>query len=275
MRELLAIGKRALARASRDHVTSFAAALAYYAFLAIPSALLIAVGILGLVVNPRDVAALVDRLGTIVPAEAQTLLQGSLERLTQRPATGIALVAVGAVLAVWSLGGAMQNLMWALNAVHERDETRGFVRRRMTAFAMVFFALVAFALVFCVLVLGPPLSGWVGSATGQTTVVRAVWWVAEWPLLAVALLVCFAAVLDLGPDVERPRRRLVTPGAVTAVVAWLVASGLFALYVGKFGSYNKTWGTLSAVVVMLTWLWLGAVALLLGAEIDVEAERDG
>ena len=138
---------------------------------------------------------------------------------------------------------------------------------------MVFVALVAFALVFGVLVLGPPLSGWLGSATGERTVVRAVWWVVEWPLLAGALLVCFAGMLDLGPDVERPRRRLVTPGAVTAVVAWLAASGLFALYVGEFGSYNKTWGTLSAVVVMLTWLWLGAVALLLGAEIDVEVER--
>jgi membrane protein len=103
--------------------------------------------------------------------------------------------------------------------------------------------------------------------------VKTVWWAAEWPLLLVALLLIFAAVLYLGPNVEHPRWRFLSFGAIVAVLVWLGASGLFAFYVSEFGSYNKTWGTLSAVVILLTWLWLSAVTLLFGAEIDAEAER--
>ena len=270
----VALARRALRRASDDHVTGFAAALAYYAFLAIPSALLIAAGVFGLVASPGDVQSVVDRLGRIVPAEVQTLLHGSLDRLTREHQTGITLIVVGAVLAVWSLTGAMQSLMWALNVAEGREETRGFVRRRAVALAMTVVAFVAFALLFCVLVLGPPLSSWAGSASGEPGLVHAAWWVAEWPLLAGVLLLGFGALLALGPDAGRRPWRVVSPGAVTAVAIWLAASGLFAFYVSRFGSYDKAWGTLSAVVVMLTWLWLGAVALLVGAELDAELERE-
>jgi membrane protein len=272
-RDYLAILKRSLKEASDDHITNLAAALAYYAFLAIPSALLIALGLFGLLASPHDVATLIDKLGTVVPGQAKDLLSGSLTRMTQKQATGARILGVGGLLALWSLGGAMQNLMWALNAAYDREETRGFVRRRLTAFAMLFFALLGFALLFGVLVLGPQLSHWIGNAVGAASLVKIVWWVAEWPLLAIGLLVCFAGVLFLGPNIEHPRWRFLSFGSLIAIVIWLAASGAFAFYVSKFGSYNKTWGTLSAVVIMLTWLWLSACALLLGAEINAEAER--
>src|SRR5262249_53048653 len=259
-RDYLAVGKRALRKASDDHVTNFAAALAYYAFLAIPSALLVAVGVFGLVASPDDVSPVVDRLGGIIPAQAQSLLRGSLQRVIARDGTGLALVGVGGLLAIWSLSGAMQNLTWALNAAYEETETRGFVRRRLAAFAMAGLTLVAFALVFGLLVLGPHLSRWVGSATGGSGVGLPVWWVAEWPLLVFVLLGCYAGLLALGPDVGPRRGRLVSLGAATAVALWLGGSGVFAVYVSRFGSYDKAWGTLSAVVVMLTWVWLGRVA---------------
>ena len=163
--------------------------------------------------------------------------------------------------------------MWALNIAYGREETRGFVTRRLTSFTMVFFALLGFALTFGVLVLGPHLSTWIGNAIGSKTVVKVVWWVAEWPLLVGGLLVSFAGILYLGPNVKQPRWRFLTFGSVLAVVLWLLASGAFAFYVSRFGSYNKAWGTLSAVVVMLTWLWLSGIALLLGAEVNAEAER--
>jgi membrane protein len=175
------------------------------------------------------VATVVDRLGAIIPGQAQSLLRGSLDRVVARDRTGLALVGVGGLLAIWSLGGAMQNLTWALNAAYEETETRGFVRRRLAAFAMTGLALVAFALVFGLLVLGPHLSRWVGSATGEAGVVHAVWWAAEWPLLVLVLLACFAGLLALGPDVESCRRRVVSLGAATAVALWLGGSGLFAL----------------------------------------------
>ena len=272
-RDYLAILKRALKEANRDHITNLAAALAYYAFLAIPSALLLAAGVFSLLAGPHAVTTIVDKLGTIIPGQAQTLLSGSLKRMTQHQATGAVVAGIGGALALWSLGGAMQNLMWALNIAYDREETRGFVRRRLAAFAMVFFALLGFALAFGVLVLGPHLSTWIGNAIGAKTVVKIVWWVAEWPLLVGGLLVSFAGILHLGPNVKHPRWKFLSFGSVLAVVIWLVASGAFAFYVSRFGSYNKAWGTLSAVVVMLTWLWLSGLALLLGAEVNAEAER--
>jgi membrane protein len=193
--------------------------------------------------------------------------------MTQRQSTGATILGVGGLLAVWSLGGAMQNLQWALNVAYDRRETRGFLRRRGAAFAMLLFTLFGFALMFGVLVLGPHLSRWVGEAIGAESVVKVVWWAAEWPLLVAGLLVSFAGVLYLGPNVEHPRWRFLSFGSVVAIVIWLAASGAFAFYVSKFGSYNKTWGTLSAVVIMLTWLWLTALALLFGAEVNAEAER--
>ncbi|MFL5936693.1 MAG: YihY/virulence factor BrkB family protein [Gaiellaceae bacterium] len=272
-RDYLAILKRAFKRANEDHITNLAAALAYYAFLAIPSALLIAIGLFGIFASPQDVSTLVDKLGTIMPAQATSLIHDSLTQMTQRDAGGAVLLGLGGLLAVWSLGGAMQNVMWALNAAYKREETRGFVKRRLTAWAMLAFALLGFALAFGLLVLGPVLSTWIGNTIGQPGLVKAVWWIAQWPILVGGLLLAFAGILFLGPNVEHPRWKFLSFGAVLAVVLWLLASGAFALYVSMFGSYNKAWGSLSAVVILMTWFWLSGVALLLGAEINAEAER--
>jgi membrane protein len=267
-----------LVRAGReslhDHITNLAAALAYYAFLAIPSLLLVAVGVFSLVGDADAVASIVSRLEGVVPSEAVTLVEESLERVTaQQASAGIGMAVVGGVLALWSLTGAMETLMWSLNVAYDREETRGFVKRRLTALAMVVLMLVAFALCFGLLVLGPHLSGWIGSAVGLEAFVQWLWWTAQWPVLVVGLLLAFAAILYLGPNVEHPRWRFLSFGTCFAVVVWLLASGGFAVFVSQLGTYEKTWGTLAAVIVMLTWLWLSALALLFGAEINAEAER--
>jgi membrane protein len=272
-RDYVAIVRRAVKRFNDDHMTNIAAALAYYAFLSIPSVLLIAAGLFGLLAGPHAVTTLIDKLHGILPGQATSLLEGSLRNLTNHQGTGITVLSIGGVLAFWSLTGAMQNLMWAFNIAFDRDEGRGFVRRRITALWMVLFWLLGFALAIGVLVLGPHLSTWIGDAIGAKTVTKIVWYIAEWPLLVVGLLVAFAGLMHYGPNVKHPRWRFLTFGSLAAIVIWLAASGAFAFYVSKFSSYNKTWGSLAAVVVMLTWLWLSAVALLLGAEINAEAER--
>jgi membrane protein len=100
-----------------------------------------------------------------------------------------------------------------------------------------------------------------------------VWWTAQWPILLLGLLTMFAVVLYLGPNIVPPRWEFVTPGALLAVVVWLAASGGFAFYTSRFASYNKTWGSIAAVIIMLTWLWLSALALLVGGEINAETQR--
>ncbi|HSC49489.1 MAG TPA: YihY/virulence factor BrkB family protein, partial [Gaiellaceae bacterium] len=223
--------------------------------------------------GPNAITTIMDKLHGVIPGQATSLLQGSLQRLTEKQGTSITLIAVGGVLALWSVSGAMQNVMWALNLAYDREETRGFVRRRLVAAAMAVFALMGSALALGLLVLGPHLSVWVGDAVGNRTATEIVWWVAQWPILIGGLLLAFGVIYYLGPNVKHTNWRFISFGAVFAVIVWLIASGAFAFYASRFGSYNKAWGSLSAVVVMLTWLWISSVALLLGAEINSEAER--
>ena len=272
-RDYIAILRRSFSEFRQDNLTTVAAALAYYAFLAIPSVLMVAIGIFALVSNPSEAATLVDRLSGIMPADAQKLLQDSLGRLTNDKGTGVAILIVGSVLALWSLTGAMQNVMWGLNIAYDRDETRGFVRKRITGLTMVAFAGGAVLLVFGLLVLGPHLTTWIGNTVGNESLVTWIWWTAQWPILLAGLLIAFAGILYLGPNVDHPRWSFLSFGAALAIVLFLLLSGAFAFYVSQFASYNKTWGSLSAVVVMLTWLWLAGVALLFGAEVNAEAER--
>jgi membrane protein len=272
-REYLQILKRSFKKFRADNLTSVAAALAYYGFLAIPSVLLMAVGIFGLVSNPDGAASLVDRLSGVMPEEAQTLLKDSLARLTERNGTSLTILVFGTLLALWSLTGAMQNVMWGLNIAYEREETRGFVRKRLTALRMIAFAGGAVLLVFALLVLGPHMVTWISDAVGSESAVRWVWWTAQWPILLLGLLVAFGGILYLGPNVEQRRWSFVSFGALLAIILFLVLSGAFAFYASRFGSYNKTWGSLSAVVVMLIWLWLSSVALLFGAEVNAETQR--
>jgi membrane protein len=263
-------GKQAL----KHHVTNLAAALAYYGFLAIPSLLLVSVGVFSLVGDRSAVTEVINRLETVVPQEALSLIRSSLERVTELQSnSGIAMVVVGSVLALWTVTGAMDTLMWALNSAYEREETRGFVKRRLTALLMILLLLVAFALAFGLLVLGPHLSGWIGDAVGLEALVKWLWWTAQWPLLILWLLLTFATIFYLGPNVDHPHWRFLTIGTALSVVVWLVASGAFAFYVSQFGSYNKAWGSLAAVIIMLTWLWISGLALLFGAEVNAEAER--
>jgi membrane protein len=262
-------GKQALAHG----ITDSAAALAYYSFLAVPAVLLVTVGLFSLIASPDAITTLIDKLGTVIPSQATQLIEDSLRRMNENKNGSLAMVIVGFVLALWTTTGAMTAFMRGVNGAYEREETRGFVKQRLVAVQMVIGLGLAFLLVFGLLVLGPVISHWIGSALDIEGFIGWLWWIAQWPILIGALLLLFATVLYLAPNVEHPRWHFVTPGSIFAVVVWLVASGGFAVYTSMFSSYNKTWGSLSAVIVMLTWLWLSGLSLLLGAEINAEAER--
>lgn len=271
-RDYGAIVKRAVKASVADGITDSAAAIAYYGFLALPALSLIAVGVFSLVASRDAIETIVEKVGQVAPQEAVTLLESTLQR-TIEGGGGLVLILVGGAVALWTATGAMTAVIRALNRAYEREESRGFLRQRIAALAMLVFVMVAFVLAFGLLVLGPKLSGWVGDAVGAEGLVLWLWWIGQWPVLALALLLAFAVVLYLGPNVEHPRWDFLSIGAVVALVVWLAASGGFAVYVANFGSYNKSWGSLAAVVIMLTWLWLSALALLFGAEVNAEAER--
>jgi membrane protein len=257
-----------------DHAMMLASALAYSSFFAIPSVLLVVVGAFTLTVGPGTITSLIHRFSTFMPGQAASLLGSSLHRLHAHPAQSIVMVVVGLVLAIWSTTGAMTTFMTALNLAYDRKDRRSFLRKRLVALEMVAAIGVAFLLVAVFLLFGPPIEHLVVAHAGPAGgMIAWLWWIVQWPILVLGLLAAFSTLLYLGPDVEHRRWQFLTPGALVATVLWLATSGLFAVYTATFGSYDKTWGTLSAVIVMLTWLWLSSMALLLGAEINSEVER--
>lgn len=266
---LVRAGKQALAH----DVPMLASALAYSAFFAVPATLLVVVGAFSLIADPSLIDEVTERLATVAPAEAVDLLEGSLVRLDQQPSAGVVMTVVGFALALWATTGAMTTAMTAVNRAHGRDDERGFVKRRLVALALVASLGAALLVLAVLLVLGPHIEGWIGRALEAETAVAWIWWSVQWPILVACLFGAFAVLYALS-NAGAPRRwRIVSPGAGVAVVAWLAVSAAFSLYASHFGSYNKTWGSLSAAIVMLTWLWLSALALLYGAEVDAEVER--
>ena len=273
-RDWRAILVRAVKEFLEDNGTMLASALAYSTFFAIPAVLLVVVGVFTLVVGPETISSLMAHFSHVMPGQATSLLGGSLQRLDQQPTTGIAMTIVGFVLALWATTGAMTTYMTALNLAYERKDGRSFLRKRLVAVELVAVMGFAFLLVAVLLMFGPSVEQLVASHAGPFSgAIGWLWWIAEWPILVAGLLAAFATLLYLGPDVAHPRWRFITPGSLFATVVWLAVSGAFAFYTSSFGSYNKTWGSLAAVIIMLTWLWLAGIALLLGAEINAEAER--
>jgi len=257
-----------------DNGTMLASALAYSSFFAIPSVLLVIVGVFTLVAGPDTITNLMAHFSTVMPGQATELLGKSLKNLDAHPASSVVMTVFGFVLALWSTTGAMNAYMLAINLAYDRKDKRSFIRKRIVALQMV--AAIGFALVLVavLLIFGPQIEKTIASHLGAAGgVLNVVWWIAQVPILLGGLLAAFATLLHLGPDVEHPKWQFLTPGSFVAAVMWIAISGLFAVYTSMFGSYNKTWGALSAVIVTLTWLWLSSTALLFGAEVNAELER--
>jgi membrane protein len=266
------IVRRVISEARDDRITTTAQALAYSTFLAIPAVFLVVLGVFSLFANPADVETIIDRMRGVIPPEAATLLSESLNRSANSPGSGLLMAIVGVGLAIWTTTSAATTLMQSITTAFDRADRRRFLHKRLLALAIVFCLVAAAALVGCLLVFGPYVERWLGDATSQPGLVAWVWWTVQWPVLVLALLAAFAVLLYVGPDVEQPSWKWVTPGAIVALVIWLASSGALSLYASRFGSYEKTWGALSAVVVLLIWLWLTNLALLLGAEVNAEIE---
>jgi membrane protein len=266
-----------LVRAGKDLVDDdmplFASALAFNLFLAIPATLLLVVGLFSLAADPSAIEELTDRVGTVVPTEVQKLVEDSLLQLDRTTSSGVLMSLAGLVLALWTTTGAVSTLMTAVNRANEFEDERSFAQRRLVALVLVVALGVAALVVTAFLVLGPHLEGWVGRALNAERVVAWTWWTAQWPIMLVVLFASFGVTFALAIDPRRRRWTFASPGALVAVILWVAASAAFGFYASRFGSYNKTWGSLSAAIVTLVWLWLSSLALLFGAEVNAERDR--
>jgi membrane protein len=262
--------KRAWAEAKADQVPLLAAGVAFFGFLALFPAMIAAVAAYGLVADPAQIRSQARNLAAAVPASARDLLMQQMDSLTAAPrqSLGIGLV-IALAAALWSASGGIGYLLSAVNLAYDEEETRGFVRRKALALVMTLGAILFVLLAVGLLTLGPAIIG-----GGEVSApVRILLQVVRVVLGVVLISVALAVIYRLAPDRDAPRMRWVSVGATVATVVWLIASIGFSIYVETFGNYAKTYGSLSAVAVLMLWLWLSAYAVLLGAEINAESEE--
>jgi membrane protein len=250
-----------------DHTSMSSAGVAFFAFLAFIPGLAALVSIYGFFANPADVKNRVDKLTSALPGDAKRLISDQLGRLVGRSnsALGVGLL-VSLVIAVWAASSGIYHLAEAIGIAYDEDEGRSIIKRRLGALAMTMGLIFVGAIAIGALSLAARL--------GRSN--AAVRWVASvgaWVVLAALFLGCIAALYRVGPDRDDPKWQWVTPGAVFALVAWIVISLAFRAFVANFGSYDKTYGSLAAVVVMLFWLYLSAFAVIVGAQLNSELEH--
>ncbi len=250
----------------RDHnLTLISGGIAFFALLSAIPALAATVLLYGLVADPNDIASSVDNLGQALPPEARQLLIDQLHGLahTNHAGLGAGLV-VSLVVALWSASAAVKHLLVALTVASGGHERRNYAKLRGLAALLTVAGLVFITAVLAVVTAGPALAQHVMDNHAVATAVS----ILRWPVVAILMVLALAVLYHYAPDQDRREWRWWSWGAVLATAAWLVASALFSLYVTHFGSYNKVYGSLAAVVVFMLWLYLSTMCVLLGAEVD-------
>ncbi len=263
--------KRSVKGFSDDNLSDWAAALTYRGVLTLAPSVLILVSVLGLL-GKSTTDKLLRNIGELTPGGVQSVLQQIVASVQQRNSAGIAAV-LGLVLALWSASGYVAAFMRASNAIYEMGEGRPVWKTIPVRLGITLMMVVLGLLAAVIVVFSGPLADRTGHAIGLGSTALTVWSIVKWPVLIVIVSAMLAILYYAAPNVKQPGVQWISPGGVLAVLIWIVASALFALYVTHFGSYNKTYGSLASVIIFLVWLWLTNVAILLGAEFNAELQH--
>jgi len=259
----------AFRRFQSDQMSDYAAALTYYSLLSLFPALLLAIAVLGVFGQESLIAETADYLKTAgAPPETVDAISSALDSAQSQRSTAITALVLGIVLSLNGASGAFGAVGRALNRVWRVDEGRGFVRRKANDLLWTLVVLALVLITFVLIFLGGGLASDVLGLLGLGENVADIWRFARWPAALASAMLVYAVVYFAAPNVEVRRFRWITPGAVFGVVTWILASGLFFVYVSNFSSYSATYGAFAAAVILLVWLWLTNVVLLFGAELN-------
>lgn len=265
--------RRTVREFSADQCTDLAAALTYYAVLALFPAAVAVLSLVGLVgQSDKTIDQLLKILSDIGASSAAETLEPTLRQLADSQGSGFALV-LGLLAALWSASAYVNGFSRGMNRIYEIDEGRPIWKLRPIMLALTVVTVLLAAVVGVALVLTGPAAEAVGNAIGLGETAKTVWAIAKWPVLLFVVVLIVALLYYVTPNVKQPKFRWISVGAVVAIVVWIIASAAFGLYVANFSNYNKTYGSLAGVIVFLLWLWLTNLALLFGAELDAELER--
>ena len=269
------IARRTFDQYRADGVTNLAAALTYRSVLSLFPGLVALVALLGLLGQyPQTFNAVLNIVSGFAPPSTVQTVSVPLRQIIVHKGGAGALLGVGLAGAIWAASGYVGTFSWAANVLWEAKRGRSWYRQWPFNVAVTLVALVLITAVLVALVLSGPVAGSVGRQIGVGPAGLTIWSIARWPAVVVVVTFMISGLYYVAPNVRPPSWRWLTPGAILAVIAFAVTSLGFALYLANFGSYNKVYGTLGAVVTFLIWVWLSNVAALLGIELDAEIERE-
>ncbi len=249
-----------------DHVSVIAAGVAFFGLLALFPAIAATISIAGMFADPVTVERTLEEWLAGLPEGAGEILQDQVRTVVAQGSTSLGWAALlGIAVALYGASKGMKTLMEGMNVAYDEDEKRGFIRVTLTALALTVLLIlgllvaIAFALVLPVLL----------EQTGLPSALAYL----SWPVMAVIAIGGLSVLYRYGPSREKPTWRWITPGSTVAILIWIIGTLGFSIYVRNFGSYNETYGALGGIIVLLTWLWLSAYIVLLGAELDSEMEH--
>jgi len=266
--------KRTVSELQSDNLTDWAAALTYYGVLALFPMLIVLVALLGIVGQAQTIDTLIGSLDRAGLQGVAGSIDKPLHEVVAHKGGAGALLGFALLGSLWSASAYIGAFMRASNVIYGVEEGRPFWKRRPLQVVMTLGMVLLLALVSIALVLTGSLAAAVGDAIGVGTSAVDAWNVAKWPVMLAVVMTMFAVLYHVAPNVRYPRFRWITPGGILGVLLWVGASAGFGVYIANYGSYNRTYGALASVVVFLVWLWITNLALLLGAELDAELERE-
>ena len=264
------MAKRVKAEAKDDDASLLAGGVAFFSLLALVPALVALVSIYGLFASESTVTDQVGKVLGAAPAEVRNLVNEQLHSIVNSSAGGVSLAAIiGIVVALWSASSGMNHLIGAINLAYEERDTRGFIKLRSMSLALTVGAIVFLVVAFGLIAVLPAAL----AKTGLGVAGRVAVGIIRWVLLLLGMLVALALLYRWAPDRQDAKWRWISPGALFATIGFIIVSLLFSLYTANFGRYNETYGTLGAIVVVMLWLYLTALMIILGAELNAELER--
>ncbi|MBP2305721.1 YihY family inner membrane protein [Azospirillum melinis] len=256
---------------SKDNVSMLAAGVAYYALLAIFPAIAALVSIYGLVADPSTIESQLNQLGSLLPPDALSIVSDQARKVATAPSQGLGFGLIfGLLLTLWSASRGTNSLVSALNIAYGEKETRGFLTLAALSMGLTVAGLLFVILAMALIVAVPAAINIIGL---KDTPIGWIASLARWPILAVTIMLALAVFYRYAPDRREPQWRWVTWGSAMATIVWLLGSLGFSVYVSNFGSYNETYGSVGAVVVLLLWFNLTSYVVLLGAELNAEIEH--
>jgi membrane protein len=266
--------KRTLTEFQEDNLTDWAAALTYYGLLSLFPALIAMVSLIGIFGDPQTTTSkLTEIITEIGPESGAETFEGPIKSITEnQSAAGFAFV-LGLAAALWSASGYVGAFTRASNIIYETPEGRPFWKLRPLQIVVTLAMIIMMALLAVGLVLTGPVVEAVANPIGLSSTAVDVWNIAKWPVMAAIFILMVDVLYYTTPNVKIRGFKWVTPGALVAIVVWAIASALFALYVSNFSSYDKTYGTLAGLVVLLLWFWITNLAILFGHQMNAERER--